>query len=112
MAPLETWSHLPHMSPAQWALAWRLRHCRMWRWQLQMGEIYVDGSFRRHEGVIVRRDEPLPMLLDDPTAGRLLGQLAASGSGWQDELGRALQQAQDWREAVALALLRRWTGAR
>jgi hypothetical protein len=109
MSPLQTWSKLPHMTPAQWALAWRLRHSRRWRWLLQMGEIYEDGSFRRHEGVIVRRDEPLPMLLDEPTAGRLIGQLASTGPGWDEELRRALLQAPDWREAVALALLRRWS---
>lgn len=108
MAPLDTWMDLPHMAPDQWALSWALRHHRNWRWQLQMGEIYPDGSFCRHEGVIARIDEPLPMLLDDPTAGRLLSQLASTGEGWTEELSAVLRGCPDWREAVARTLLRRW----
>ena len=96
------------MAPDQWALAWALRTHRNWRWQLQMGEIYLDGSFCRHEGVIARIDEPLPLILDDPTAGRLLAQLADTGEGWPEALGDALSQCKDWREAVARALIRRW----
>ena len=89
------------MRPATWALAWELRHHPRWRWRLHMAEIYLDGSMRRHDGVLSRADEPLPFLLDDATAGRLLG-LWIEASGRQE---LRLTADQDWREEVARALL-------
>jgi len=108
MHSLDRWMGLPHMAPDQWALAWALRNHKNWRWRLQMGEIYIDGSFCRHEGVIARIDEPLPFLLDDPTAGRLLADLARTGDGWSEDLVDMMGRCEDWREAVARALIRRW----
>ncbi len=108
MRPLSHWQRLPHMKPKVWALSWGLVRARNWRWELQMGEIYPDGSFRRHEGVLVRLDEPLPMLTDDPTAGRLLTRLVETGSGCWRVFGKTLREHKDWRIAVADALLQRW----
>jgi len=107
LAPLSRWQALPHMAPEGWALAWELAHHPAWSWQLYMGEIYLDGSFTRHQGVIVRLDQPLPMLLDDCTAGRLLGRLALTGPGWVPSLLTQLQ-LHPWHLAVAYALLQRW----
>ena len=99
------------MRPDHWALAYGLVRARDWRWELQMGEIYPDGSFRRHEGVLVRLDEPLPLLTDDPTAGRLLTRLVETGPGCWRVFGDALRARRDWRIAVAEALLKRWEQA-
>ncbi len=107
LAPLSHWQAMPHMAPEAWALAWELVHHPAWTWCLYMGEIYADGSFTRHEGVIGRLDQPLPMLLDDCTAGRLLGRLALTGPGWVSSLLDELQR-HPWHLAVAYAVLQRW----
>ena len=94
------------MRAQTWALSWELRHHPRWRWQLHMAEIYLDGSMRRHDGVLSRADEPLPFLLDDATAGRLIGL-------WSEAVdGQVLRLTadQDWREEVARSLLRAWRG--
>ena len=107
LAPLSHWQAMPHMAPEAWALAWALVHHPAWSWDLYMGEIYPDGSFSRHEGIIARLDQPLPMLLDDCTAGRLLGRLSQTGPGWVELLRDQLQH-HPWHLAVAHAVLSRW----
>ena len=109
MHPLSHWQRLPHMKPTVWDLPWHLVHARQWRWQNQMGEIYPDGVFRRREGALVRREPPLPLLVDDPTAGRLLTRLVETGPGCWRTFGVTLRLDKDWRIAVADALVRRWS---
>lgn len=97
-----------HMKPAQWELAWRLRRDPRWAWRSGMGMLYPDGSFTTYQGFLLPAGEPLPYLVNDRTAGCLMGLLAESGPGWQGLLGEELAAAEDWREGVARALLRRW----
>lgn len=97
-----------HMKPAQWELAWRLRRHPRWAWRSGMGMLYPDGSFANYQGFILPAGEPLPYLLNDRTAGCLMGLLAESGAGWAEGLHAELERTEDWREAVARALLSRW----
>ena len=75
-----------------------------------MGMIYPDGRFMSYQGVVLPGGEPLPYLLNERTAGCLIGLLSETGEGSQRALAEALCGCSDWREGAALALLTRWSG--
>jgi len=110
LEPLPHWHKMRQMEPPQWELAWRLRRHPRWRWRSGMGMIYPDGRFMSYQGVVLPGGEPLPYLLNERTAGCLIGLLSETGEGWQRALAEALCGCSDWREGAALALLTRWSG--
>lgn len=105
---LDHWTRLRHMRPEQWELAWKLRCHPRWTWRSGMGLIYPDGAYTVFQGFLLPHGEPLPLLVNDRTAGCLMGMLADTGAGWSGALVEALERREDWREAVGLALLQRW----
>jgi hypothetical protein len=44
-----------------------------------MGMIYPDGRFMSYQGVVLPGGEPLPYLLNERTAGCLIGLLSETG---------------------------------
>lgn len=98
-----------HMAPEGWSLAWRLRRHPRWVWRSGMGLLYPDGSYAVYQGFLLPHGEPLPYLLNERTAGCLMGLLSESGPGWIPGLTSELEAQEDWRLAVAEALLARWT---
>lgn len=96
------------MPPEAWALAWRLRRHPRWVWRSGMGLLYPDGSYAVYQGFLLPHGEPLPFLLNERTAGCLMGLLAETGQGWPRGLTPRLEEGGDWRIAVATALLERW----